>query len=186
VDRAGKAQRDLDVFYPYLLIRSKPGDDGRRPIQPSWRSPDVWLLPGHPELAPGLPAPRPPGFDESFDVAHDGEDHTIYAHIWNLGLAPAAGVRVEFYIAPNSSRPETAQLIGVEHVNLAPRLSSACHQLVKCRTSWKPVLPPASEALSALFVRVSAIDDRPSATDGWRPYNDRHVAARRVLIISPN
>src|SRR5947209_6316988 len=78
-------------FEPYLLIRSVLGDRGDRPINvPFWESPDIWTVPGDPATSPDIPASH----GGSLVV---GQPNTVYAHVWNLGLAPLAGVRLEFY-----------------------------------------------------------------------------------------
>lgn len=90
-------------FLPYLLIRQTVGDHGERPITSNsaitYKSmPDIWVFRGDPATAPPIPAG--PGFETGgVPVVHMGPNskYTIYAHVWNLGRAPIAGVKVEFF-----------------------------------------------------------------------------------------
>jgi hypothetical protein len=126
-----------EQFYPYLLVRSFPGDRGDRPINniPFWESPDIWIAIGEPSSTPEIP-PNPGG------RVVMGGPLTIYAHVWNLGRAPIIGVNVEFYwftpfVAINGTN---AKLIGYATVDLGPRSSDKCHKLVKCPVAWRPLL----------------------------------------------
>ena len=76
----------IDRFYPYLLLRYKPGDNGNRPIgnDAFWESPDIWTAPGNPAISPALPSTHGGNLVVS-------QPSTVYAHVWNLGFAPLTG-----------------------------------------------------------------------------------------------
>ncbi len=163
-------------FLPYLLVRSVVGDHGNRPLAGNWAdSPDIWIAPGDPMAAPAVPADRGQG-------AAVGKPHTLYAHVWNLGRAPIAGVKVEFWATTELGLLEDGagdQAIGVARVDLAPRSSLSCHTLVKCPKPWVP---------NAVFnwhliVRVSSIGDPLSHGHPWNARLDRHVARRAITPV---
>jgi hypothetical protein len=174
----GRAQR----FYPYILIRSILNDHGNRPINvPFWESPDIWTAPGDPSASPAVP----PDHGGTLTAT---KPHTIYAHVWNLGRAPIAGVKVEFYwFDPTIGAFDDAHahLIGMTRVDLGPRSSPYCHKLVKCPKAWVPQMVNA-DGHECLVARASAIGDNLSAADAWHPYADRHVAQRNVHVAQPN
>jgi len=170
-DHGGRADR----FYPFLLVRAVVGDHGDRALSvPFWESPDIWTAAGDPAATPSIPA-NPGG------TVAAGQPNTVYAHVWNLGYAPIAGVRVEFYwFDPSLAIDAThAHLIGVTRVDLGPRTSAGCHRLVKCPQAWVPVF--ANGGHECLVVRVSSVGDTP--TDPWAPWADRHVAQRNVTVV---
>jgi hypothetical protein len=165
-----------DRFLPFLLVRSILNDNGTRPIGGVfWDSPDIWIAEGDPSVTPDLPA-GPGG------VIREGVPNTLYAHVWNLGLAPIVGVRVEFYWCDPSlaANPAFIHLIGTTSVDLPPRVSLECHRLVKCRTPWIPEF--VNNGHECLFVRVSSIGD-PIGPNEWSPWQNRHVAQRNISVI---
>jgi hypothetical protein len=87
-----------------MLLRYASGDRGARPSNGVfWESPDIYVVANQPAefapLAPPLPAA----------VAQANVPNTLYAHVWNLGKAPAYGVRVEFWwFDPSGLRSATA------------------------------------------------------------------------------
>ena len=107
-----------DEFLPYLLIRVASGDRGARPFSGVfWESPDIFVAAG--VDAAGAPLLPPTGAG----VAQAGASNTLYAHVWNLGKAPAYRVRVEFYwFNPSLGiNGADANLLGMTRVDLAPR-----------------------------------------------------------------
>jgi hypothetical protein len=104
-------------YYPYLLVRSVLGDRGDRPINvPFWESPDIWTAPGSPATTPAVPASHG-------GTVTVGRPNTVYAHVWNLGFAPLAGVLVEFsWFNPSLAiTGANAHLIGRARCELAGR-----------------------------------------------------------------
>jgi hypothetical protein len=169
----GRAQS----FYPYLLVRSLIGDRGDRPFNtPFWESPDIWTAPGAPGTSPAIPA------DHGGTVTA-GVPNTVYAHVWNLGLAPLAGVVVEYYwFNPSVSIDGThAHLIGTARCELAGRGMSGSHRLVKCPQPWVPVMENGGH--ECLVVRIYGVGD-PIGANEWQPWLNRHVAQRNVSVVS--
>jgi hypothetical protein len=171
-----KGQGRANQFYPYILIRSVLGDRGDRPLSvPFWESPDIWTAAGDPATTPAVP----PDHGGSLTA---GKPHTVYAHVWNLGRAPIAGVKVEFYWFNPSLGIDGAHanLIGMTRVDLGPRSSPGCHKLVKCPKAWMPQMVNGGH--ECLVARASAIGDNISATHPWEPWADRHVGQRNVHV----
>src|SRR5207249_2193593 len=131
-----------------------------------WESPDIFVAPDQrAETAPLMP-PSTAG------VAKAGAPNTLYAHVWNLGKAPAYRVRVEFYWVNPSlgiSRAD-AHLVDAAWVDLANRftlypgwqqavgadgrtyMSRGCHAVVRCPSTWFPVFENGGH--ECLVVRV--------------------------------
>lgn len=175
-----KDRRRSDQFYPFLLVRSYPGDRGNRPFNniPFWESPDIWVAAGEPSATPAIPA-NPGG------QVMAGQPNTVYAHVWNLGRAPIVGVRVEFYWFNPSLGIDGAHanLIGHARVDLGPRSSATCHKLVKCASAWRPVFENAGH--ECLVVRASSVGDNISVGHPWDPWADRHVGQRNMAVVQP-
>ena len=170
----GRAQQ----FYPYILIRSLVGDRGDRPINvPFWESPDIWTYGGAPDTAPAVPP-------DHGGVLTAGVPNTIYAHVWNLGRAPIAGVKVEFYwFNPSLTiNGANSHLIGMARVDLGPRSSPGCHKLVKCPKAWVPTVVNGGH--ECLVVRASAIGDHIDPAHAWDPWAERHVAQRNIHVAA--
>ncbi|MBV9582431.1 MAG: hypothetical protein JO057_27925 [Chloroflexi bacterium] len=164
-------------FLPYLLVRAFTGDHGNRPInQTFWESPDIWTAAGDPSASPRIPP------DHGGTVTQ-GTPNTVYAHVWNLGRAPVTGVRVEFYwFNPSLGiSGADANLIGMTRVELAPRTSADCHQLVKCPKAWVPVMENGGH--ECLVVRVSGFGDQIGPNE-WAAYENRHIAQRNVAVVA--
>jgi hypothetical protein len=185
-----------DEYLPYLLVRTAAGDRGARPINGvHWESPDIFVAPAQEaDTAPLLP---PTGAG----VADAGAPNTLYAHVWNLGKAPAYRVRVEFYwFNPSLGINQSdANLIGAAWIDLANRftttsqwlpqtgpdgqdyLSRGSHAIVRCPTTWVPqYLNGGHECLvvRALEPMMDAI-----APDQFSSAADRHVAQRNIAVV---
>lgn len=158
----GRGQR----FYPYLLVRSFPGDGGARPIPPGQtHSCDIWVAQGEPANAPAIP---PVQWDPDTDQPRP---HTMYAHVWNIGHAPVVGAKVEFFVE-NITEGAARKFIDAVRVDLASRLApSACHKLVKCPSPFIVTMN-----WQALYIRVSGIGDNLNDPNSFDPVTDRHVA----------
>ena len=169
----GRAQS----FLPYLLVRSLVGDRGDRPFnQAFWESPDIWTAHGDPASTPAIPP-------DHGGVVVAGQPNTVYAHVWNLGFAPLAGVVVEFYWFNPSLGIDgsDANLIGIGRCELAARGMPGSHVLVKCPKAWVPVMENGGH--ECLVVRVYGIGD-PLGNNDWQPWLNRHVAQRNVSVVS--
>jgi hypothetical protein len=184
-----------DEYLPYLLIRAASGDRGGRPLNGVfWESPDIFVLPDQDADTAPL---RPTSFGA---VAQANVPNTLYAHVWNLGKAPAYRVRVEFYWFNPSlgiSRAD-ANLIGAAWIDLGNRftlykdwvevkesygqwVSQGCHAVVRCPVSWVPTYE--NNGHECLVVRVfepmmDAVD--PSQ---FSAAADRHVAQHNIAVV---
>ncbi len=172
-----KQRGRADSCYPYLLVRSVLGDRGDRPFNACfWESPDIWTAAGDPSVSPAIPP------DHGGQVTAAAPT-TVYAHVWNLGFAPLAGIRVEFYwFNPSLGIDGThGNLIGVARCELSARGMQGSHKLVKCPKAWIPVV--ANGGHECLVVRVSGIGD-PLGANEWHPWQNRHVAQRNISVVS--
>lgn len=164
---------------PILFIRAKPGDLGARPVVGTfWESPDIFIEPGvAPSAAPALPSTLG-------GVAKANADNTVYAHVWNLGQAPAIQALVEFYwFNPSLGFKEGEQnLIGFAMVDLAGRGSSGSHKVVKCPASWKATYENGGH--ECLVVRVSQLPSDPLSSPAWDACQNRHIGQRNIHVMT--
>lgn len=160
-------------FFPFLVVRSQLGDHGERPIGAiNFASPlDIWVT----DVDPGPSIP--PGGGIRSSTLTEGASLAVYAHVWNLGRAPTAGVQVDFFMVdtPNCGQTPSGpmQSMGTAWLNLGPAVSLGCHQLVMCPN--RLTVPPPTSPFS-IIVQVSALGD--PVTVPWQPYADRHIARR--------
>lgn len=174
-DRDRKRGR-ANSFLPYLLVRSVLGDRGDRPINvPFWESPDIWTAVGDPADTPAVPG-------DHGGTAVAGRANTVYAHVWNLGFAPLAGISVEFYWFDPSIAitGANANLIGIARCELAARGMNGSHLLVKCPKAWVPVMVNGGH--ECLMVRLSGIGD-PIGNNPWAPWLNRHICQRNIAVV---
>jgi len=169
-----------DMQLPFLFLRANPGDTGTRPVVgPFWESPDVYILAGtHPSLAPAVPP-------QLGQTALAGQDNTVYAHVWNLGLGPAREVIVEFYWCDPSLgfNPVGAHLIGTSVTWLGSRRDADCHKVVKCPTSWVPTFLNGGH--ECLLVRAWDVAADPLTTPEWDASINRHLGQRNIHVVPP-
>lgn len=169
-----------DMQLPFLFMRANPGDTGTRPVVgPFWESPDVYILAGvHPSVAPTVPA-------QLGQTALAGQDNTVYAHVWNLGLGPAREVIVEFYWCDPSLgfNPVGAHLIGSTVTWLGSRRDPDCHKVVKCPTSWLPTFVNGGH--ECLLVRAWDVAADPLTTPEWDASVNRHLGQRNIHVVPP-
>jgi len=173
----GDREKRKDRFLPYLLVRSYAGDHGDRSFSGVfWESPDIWVAAGAPADTPAVPS-------SAGGTVQAGQPNTVYAHVWNLGLAPVAGVIIEFYWFNPSLVIDDAHghLIGTARVNLGPRSAATSHQLVKCEKPWIPVMENGGH--ECLIVRVRSVGD-PIGSNPYSPSLNRHVAQRNMTVVS--
>lgn len=168
------------LYLPYLFIRAFAGDTGTRPVNGVfWESPDILIAPGvDPAHAPAVPP-------DLGGVAQAGADNTLYAHVWNLGQAPATDVLVEFYwFNPSIAFSSTAaHLIGATWTNLAARGNTGSHRLLKCPTSWPAMYVNGGH--ECLVVRLSQPATDPLSGPPWDAAKNRHVGQRNIHVMSP-
>lgn len=184
-----------DEYLPYLVIRSQSGDTGNRPFSGVfWESPDIGVLPNVDAAAAPLMPPDMGG------IAVAGQPNTLYAHIWNLGKAPAYRVRVEFYWFNPSlgiSRAD-AHLVGAAWVDLADRftvypdwremtepygkyISRGCHAIVLCPETWVPQM--LNNGHECLVVRAFEPMMDSVSPDQFSPAQDRHIGQRNLAVV---
>jgi hypothetical protein len=184
-----------DEFLPFLLLRSVSGDRGGRPIGGVfWESPDIYIASDQEaDTAPLFP-PTTAG------IAQASRPNTLYAHVWNLGKAPAYRVRVEFYwFNPSLGfSPANAHLIGTATVDLANRftlydewtevhkagnsyLTRGCHAIVRCSTTWTPTFE--NNGHECLVVRATEPILDPAPRNVFSPVGDRHTGQRNIAVV---
>ncbi|MGW2638582.1 hypothetical protein [Streptomyces sp. NPDC001348] len=179
--KAGMGNNDT-VFLPHLLVRSYVGDRGVRPYAGTfWESPDILLAAGGPNGNPDVPSTL-------MRNAVLGKPHTLYAHVWNLGVAPTVGVTVEFLIFDpvmdfalllGGSDKRVPLFRATTRVDLAGRTTPGeAHRLVKCPKAWVPKYPGLGH--QCVVVRVSGVGDTLQPAHQYEPGRDRHVAQRNL------
>jgi hypothetical protein len=184
-----------DEYLPYLLVRTSSGDRGNRPLSGVfWESPDIFVAPNlEADTAPLMP-PTLGG------VAKANQPNTLYAHVWNLGKAPAYRVRVEFYWFNPSlgiSRAD-ANLIGAAWIDLGNRfntqsdwtevqtsygkwMSKGSHAIVRCPVTWVPKFE--NDGHECLVVRVLEPILDAVGPNQYSAAQDRHVAQRNISVV---
>jgi hypothetical protein len=177
------------------VVRNQSGDTGNRPFSGVfWESPDIGVLPNvDADSAPLMPP-------DMGGVAVAGRPNTLYAHIWNLGKAPAYRVRVEFYWFNPSlgiSRAD-AHLIGAAWVDLGDRftvypewremnqpygsyISRGCHAIVRCPQSWIPQM--LNNGHECLVVRAFEPMMDSVSLDQFSSAQDRHIGQRNLAVV---
>lgn len=170
------------AFRPFLMIRALKGDNGARPLAAGVRptmTPDVWTSMGAPQ--PGATFAWSPSKLITTDAPVG-----LHAHVWNLGLAPCIGARVEFWQADHQPTSTPQKLIAVTYVDLPGRYSTSCHTIVTCPVAYQPdaATVASAQGLISIVVRVSAFNDRPQS-GVWDPSVERHVA-RAVCKAEPS
>lgn len=182
-------------FLPYLLVRTASGDRGGRPFNGIfWESPDIFVSPNQDsDTAPPMPA-------GAGGVAQAGAPNTLYAHVWNLGRAPALRVRVEFWwFNPSLGLSRSAaNLLGAAYCDLGDRwthldewteieqpygrwLSRGCHAIVRCPETWVPVYQ--NNGHECLVVRAFEPLLDALAPDQFQASVDRHVGQRNIAVV---
>jgi hypothetical protein len=132
--------RRSEQLLPFLIIRTYPGDIGARPIDPTksptaYGSPDILMVT---PLAAGASEPDVRGreeFDAAFlarivDSAVVNTQYDVWIHVWNLGRAPAYGVRVRAWAQGRMVTPP-GKFIGGRRIDLGDRNSPNSHRAVK-------------------------------------------------------
>ena len=171
-----------DALVPFLLIRSYVGDVGARPLAPDhWNnvSPDVVIAQPLPAGAPPEPPVR--GRDEAQDPAFVARILTllpidtpvdVWIHVWNLGRAPAFGVRVRAWAYGTGNNNPFSGYLGGRRVDLGARDSETSHLLVRVGR-W----PTPNGSLGGVVANAECITD-VSTGSVPRDSDDRHVAGQ--------
>lgn len=201
LDAAAAVAAALAYTFPRdLMIRNVPGDDGEQTTERSGDSPDLWIRSQAParegglrDLAYDAPAPHEP--------PRIGQNHWIYARIFNRGTEPSFDAWVRFSVAVvreerlfyhpkdwqasngvrNHSQghwEEGTYFIG--EVAL-PHIEGRQHTIVNI--PWPKKLLPLLEAvegkswLSYLLVEITPLD---GPLQGDHVYNNSNLAQRRL------
>jgi hypothetical protein len=178
--RGDKPRARIKTFFPYLLVRSAPGDTGARPLQSpvvSWESCDIHLMPA-----------ATPGFDFGKTVLQPvvGQTYRVFVHAWNLGRFAAYGARLRaWWVEPGFfngtiSTQYQPHYIGGTFFSLGDRDSAASHGLIEVPQPW--TVTATNLAHQCL---IAAVD---CATDPWdgvmQSSTHRHVAQRNLSLIT--
>jgi hypothetical protein len=112
-----------------------------------------------------------------------GKPNTLWARVWNLGLAPAVNVRVEFYWCNPSLgiNSVNAHFIGAAYVDLGNRVSTNASQIVKCPQTWIPSFE--NDGHECLVVRVFEPLLDPVSNSVWEVTKDRHTGQRNIAVV---
>jgi hypothetical protein len=168
-----------DLFLPFLFLRANAGDLGARPVVGAfWESPDILLLA---DVDPAVAPPIPP---ELGQTALAGKPTTLYAHVWNFGIAQAPNVVVEFYWCDPrlGINPTGLHLVGVTTVALGARGSGRSHAVVKCPTPWYPTFINGGH--ECLIVRVWDETSDGLGDPPWDASLNRHVGQRNIHVVA--
>jgi hypothetical protein len=109
--------------------------------------------------------------------------NTIYAHVWNFGMAQAPEVVVEFYWCDPSLgiNPAGAHLIGQTVVSLGAKGSGWSHAVVKCPEAWTPTFLNGGH--ECLLVRVWDTTSDALGTPQWDASLNRHIGQRNIHVV---
>jgi hypothetical protein len=174
-----------DGLWPFLVIRTYPGDMGKRPFAPSdtvapystpVNSPDVILTPLGPSGEPvvvgrsGMAAVK----GRELHSALVGMACDLWVHVWNLGRFQATGVRVRAYVEPSPYHypPQDPWFAGGTTIDLSDRERDPAHLMVKVGTFlfYGPTTRP------WMMVTATAECLTDPATGDRSPGADRHCA----------
>jgi hypothetical protein len=189
-----------DGLWPYLVIRTYPGDlGGGRPltytqVPPPYdvlvNSPDVIIVPAGPAGEPqeagrseidGIIARKP----AKLAIA---APYDVWAHVWNLGRFQATGVRVraQLAVAPGTNTwvgvVPPPRSIGGLTIDLGGRESDTAHRMLKVGSFTTEDLGPDWYYI-AVSVTAESLADPATEPIVWSVWGaDRHTAHRAIEI----
>ncbi len=157
-------ERNPRRWTPWLVIRASAGDLGLRPLPQGevfYYSPDIWV--------------------ESSDPGGNavaGEPNYVHARLFNLGMAPAAPTRVDFYWGDPSVGlgPANLHWIGTEWVEVDPLRSRD----VRCGTPWVPIFLNGGHECLIVNCNNAILDPIKHPFYSWL---DRHVGQRNLTVL---
>jgi len=164
-------------LWPFLLIRSFPGDFGARPTQvPDMNhSPDIILIHPNSEYAPtvitreGMPELQ----RRKTIIVWQGWKFDVLVHVWNLGRTAANGVRIRVWAKDPAGGIE---FIGGRQLDLGDRTSANSHLAVKVG-SWKAKsITDIGHQYEIIATAECIVDVATGATQ------DRHTAVRKIAV----
>jgi hypothetical protein len=180
-----------DSLLPFLLIRSFVGDIGARPVSPTLTGSSPDIIVARPNT--GLTYPKNIlGRDDMADFRSQNTiivtkfdtsmranpSFDIWVHVWNLGRAPAHGVRVLGRVLgsnPPAGPGVTETFVGGRELDLGDRTSSTSHLMVKVGT-W---CVASYDSIVEIQATAECILDAAANRDGSK---DRH-SAQTVLLL---
>ena len=183
----------IDGQWPFLLIRSYPGDVGKRPVQFGEEPPGYFPAYASPDIIITEPGPRDePRIVDGDGIAtlkerqrvwlHTGWTYDVWVHVWNLGQSQVSGARVRVRTGSfDSNEPVVVQpevFLGGTTLDLGDRLNDRAHRVVKAATFTPQVVPPRYSTL--LAATVDTLSD-PSSGD-LSIGADRHTAHQVIFV----
>jgi hypothetical protein len=174
--------RRSNLLLPYLLIRTIVGDTGARPMPAEFQvvdrhqSPDIILTTPDPNDPPvvGRGDFNTKLRGRIVGVLDQGRRYDVWVHVWNLGHAPAYGVRVRAWCGGGPGVPPRSRYIGGRQLDLGDRNSPTSHLVVKLG-SWQPEDGP------GVVATAECIADTCNGTHDWS--QDRHTGQRDTWAI---
>ncbi len=167
-----------DGLWPFLLIRSFPGDVGARPIQLSAQgSPDIILTAFNPNYKETMVRSldemkdfmsQNPVMPKQKSWPHFIDRLNVWVHVWNLGRAPAHGVRIRAWVTLPSS---LQTFIGGREFDLGDRTNSTSHMLIKVGS-----IPGSASLVPSINIHATAECMSDVAAAVRDPGQDRHTA----------
>jgi hypothetical protein len=166
-------------FWPFLLIRSFPGDSGARPAQAPnmYQSPDLIMTISDPQYQPavvgrdGMPALMGRQCRNVFV----NRRHDVWVHVWNLGRAPAHGARIRAWVVDKDSGAK--EFVGGRQLDLGDRTSQNSHTVVRIG-SWDAKKGGSSRR--ELVATVESMSDVATSAA-----EDRHTARWAFMMMMP-
>jgi hypothetical protein len=185
----------MDGPWPFLLIRTYPGDVGSRPVQAAdvpaaysgmRKSPDIIVTQAGPADEPRIIDDRP-GLNalkarELTTSLWPGSAYDVWVHVWNLGQNQVSGVRVRVRLDHiNFKNVHAGGFLGGTTLDLGDRLSEQAHRAVKVATFRPPFL--GIEYTMLLIATADCVSD-PASRD-MSPGADRHSAHHEMRAAPP-
>jgi hypothetical protein len=191
----------IDGQWPFLLIRTYPGDVGKRPVQSgdeppgyafSWNSPDIIVTEPGPRGEAriidrdGIAALKERETDRAPRL-NSGWTYDVWVHVWNLGQSQVSGVRVRVRVRQSPFIPpepvvQPEVFLGGTTLDLGDRLSDRAHRVVKAVSFTVPAIGLTSYG-ALLVATVDTLSD-PSSGD-LSQGADRHTAHHWVVADPP-
>jgi hypothetical protein len=180
-----------DGQWPFLLIRSYPGDVGGRPLpqgMPTDQSPDIIVTPADPAAASTIVDRTEIAALKARDITQLSHDQAldVWVHVWNLGRSQATGVRVRVRLLSMHALGLNGDYLGGATVDLDDRLGTRAHRAVKV-VSFNA--PPDSfwDDSFALLAEAECLSDPVTARTPLPhviiPGTDRHAAHRLFTLL---
>ncbi len=195
----------VDGQWPFLLVRSYPGDVGKRPVQSGDEPPGYAGGYNSPDIIITQPGPRdePRIVDRDRDgiaalkardigrLLYKGWTYDVWVHVWNLGQSQVGGAaRVRLRIRQSPFQPDEPVVqpeafLGGTTLDLGDRLSERAHRVVKAASF---TVPPSDRGVSYTAFLTATVDTLSDPSSGdLSPGTDRHTANCLVIayVVGP-